>query len=856
METDYYKLDVMRNNIVLILGMCLISVAVSCTGKSAGEPETGVGRGLAEQRKAGIKELLYHLKFIIPEEKSEAVDGIVKISFRQDEVKPVILDFREEPEKVKNVRVNGQEQNVVFVNEHIVVPETQLIAGKNEIEIEFIAGDQSLNRNDEYLYTLLVPERARTLFPCFDQPDLKAVFSLELDLPQTWVAVANGQVVKEETQGGRKQMRFAETKPLSTYLFSFVAGKWQKAMKKRNGRTIAFYYRETDPVKIAQIDTIMDMVYTSLDWLEEYTQIPYPFEKYDLVVVPGFQFGGMEHAGAVLYNDKRMFLGASPSVAEELGRMELIAHETAHMWFGDAVTMAWFDDVWTKEVFANYFAARMTEPQFPQVNHRLNDLRNFYVSAYSEDRTAGSTSIKQPLENLKDAGLIYGQIVYDKAPIVMKKLVKLMGEESFRKGIQEYLNTYLYSNATWEGLITILDKYTSHDLAGWSHVWVNEKGMPEISVGQKGGNGEYTVTQHDFWERELIWPQQLKMLLVKNNGPEVAEEEILEVPLSAPIHNFTVPEGVQYILPNMDGEAYGYCVLDARTSEFCMNHLSGFKNPQLRLSVIMSLYENCLNNHIDPLILADTLIRHLKNETEPLIISTVMGYIKFLALHGSAAGSPGIEKGLLELSRTPAGPGCQQAAFRALLGVFALPETTAEIYRIWKTQKPYAGLSLSESDYMKMAYELAIRMPEQYEELYSIQSQRIGDPDRQKEFGFIARAVVPETGSRDSLFSSLLIPENRRIEPWVTQVMYYLNHPLRQKESVKYILPALEELQEVQRTGDIFFPKNWVSACLGGHNSIEAASVVEDFLREHTDYPVLLKNKILQSADPLFRLKD
>lgn len=846
----------MRNNIVLILGIGLMSVLGSCTEKSAGEPEGGVSRALADQRKADIKELVYHLKFTIPEEKSEAVDGIVKISFRQDEVKPVILDFREDPKKVKSVRVNGHSQEVQLVNEHMVVPATQLVAGKNEIEIEFIAGDQSLNRNDEYLYTLLVPERARTLFPCFDQPDLKAVFSLELDLPRTWVAVANGQVVNEEIQGDRKQMRFAETKPLSTYLFSFVAGKWQKATESRNGRTIALYYRETDPAKVAQIDTIMDMVYTSLDWLEEYTRIPYPFEKYDLVVVPGFQFGGMEHAGAVLYNDKRMFLGTSPSVTEELGRMELIAHETAHMWFGDAVTMAWFDDVWTKEVFANYFAARMTEPQFPQVNHRLNDLRNFYVSAYSEDRTAGSTSIKQPLENLKDAGLIYGQIVYDKAPIVMKKLVELMGEESFRKGIQEYLNTYLYSNATWEDLITILDKYTSHDLTGWSHVWVNEKGMPEISIEEKGGNGEYVVAQRDSWERGLVWPQQLKMLFVKDNGQEVSGEEILEIPLNAAAQDFTVPAGIQYILPNMDGEAYGYFVLDGRTAEFCMNHLSGLKNPQLRLAIIMTLYENSLNRRIDPLILANTLVSHLKNETEPLIISTVMGYIKALALHGSAAGNPDIEKGLLELSRTPAGPGCQQAAFRALLGVFALPETTAEIFRIWKTQKPYAGLSLSESDYMKMAYELAIRMPEQYEELCSIQSKRIGDPDRQKEFGFIARAVVPEAGSRDSLFSSLLIPENRRIEPWVTQVMYYLNHPLRQKESVKYILPALEELRDVQRTGDIFFPKNWVSACLGGHNSIEAALVVEEFLREHTDYPVLLKNKILQSADPLFRLKD
>ena len=124
------------------------------------------------------------------------------------------------------------------------------------------------------------------------------------------------------------------------------------------------YHRETDPDKIAQIPVIFEQVFASLEWMEAYTGIPYPFAKYDFIVLPGFQYGGMEHTGATLYNDKRLFLGKQPTTAEQLGRMSLIAHETAHMWFGDYVTMEWFDEVWLKEVFANYFAAQMTQPQF------------------------------------------------------------------------------------------------------------------------------------------------------------------------------------------------------------------------------------------------------------------------------------------------------------------------------------------------------------------------------------------------------------------------------------------------------------------------------------------------------------
>ena len=134
------------------------------------------------------------------------------------------------------------------------------------------------------------------------------------------------------------------------------------------------------------------------------------------------------------------------------------------MWFGDVVTMKWFNDVWTKEVFANYFAAAITEPLFPEVNHELNFMRTYKAAAMAQDRTAGRTAIRQSLDNMNNAGLVYNNIIYNKAPVMMRKLAAMMGEDAFKAGIREYLAEFKYGNATWEDLVAILSKHTDEDV--------------------------------------------------------------------------------------------------------------------------------------------------------------------------------------------------------------------------------------------------------------------------------------------------------------------------------------------------------------------------------------------------------
>ena len=240
------------------------------------------------------------------------------------------------------------------------------------------------------------------------------------------------------------------------------------------------FFRETDSAKVAHnLPRIFELHRQSLAWMKDYTGLDYPYEKFDFALIPAFQFGGMEHPGNIFYRESSLFLDPSAAVNEELRRAGLIAHETAHMWFGNLVTMKWFNDVWLKEVFANFMAAKITEPRFPQINHKLRFLMAHYPSAYDIDRSLGTHPIQQPLDNLKNAGSVYGAIIYQKAPIMMRNLESWMGEANFQQGVKEYLTSYSYQNATWDDLVGVLKKHTSNDLDVWNKAWIKSKGVPD-----------------------------------------------------------------------------------------------------------------------------------------------------------------------------------------------------------------------------------------------------------------------------------------------------------------------------------------------------------------------------------------
>ena len=463
----------------------LLPAAAGCAGDVVVDVDAGVPYELAARRAATITDVQYDVRFVIPATRTEAIGGQVVASFDLAEPGPVIFDFAQPAGSVHAVRLGGEPVPFETRNEHLIVAGGPggVAAGPVTVAIDFAAGDGSLNRQDDFLYTLFVPDRARVALPLFDQPNLKARFRLRLDVPSGWQAVANGSLAAHEVRDGRARFDFAATDPISSYLFAFAAGEFEVETAERDGRRMAMYHRETDRDRLLRnADAIFDLHATALAWLEDYTGIPFPFEKFDFVLVPAFQYGGMEHPGAIFYHEHALLLDESATQNAHLGRASLIAHETAHMWFGDLVTMEWFDDVWLKETFANFMAARIVNPSFPEVDHALRFLLAHYPAAYAVDRTAGANAIRQPLENLSEAGTLYGPIIYQKAPIVFTHLERLIGETTLRAGLREYLAAHAYGNASWADLIEVLDRRTPEDLAAWSGVWVEESGRPRIEV--------------------------------------------------------------------------------------------------------------------------------------------------------------------------------------------------------------------------------------------------------------------------------------------------------------------------------------------------------------------------------------
>jgi aminopeptidase N len=815
-------------------------------------PGAGISETLARERASAVTAVRYELDLRIPAARTQPIRGREVVRFRLASPHAVVLDFGSPRERVLSVTRDGETVEATFSDNHLIIPAGHTTKGENAFTIEFIAGDDSLNRQDEFLYTLFVPARAHLAFPCFDQPDLKARYTLRLDVPEGWQAVTNGAAVATEHRRSGSRVAFAETQPLPTYLFSFAAGKFQVETATRNGRALRMFHRETDSAKVARNrETIFDLHASALAWLETYTGIPYPFGKFDFVLIPSFQFGGMEHAGAILYNASGLLLDESATQNQYLGRASLIAHETAHMWFGDLVTMRWFDDVWMKEVFANFMAAKIVNPSFPDVNHDLRFLLSHYPAAYDVDRTPGANPIRQRLSNLNEAGQLYGAIIYQKAPIVMRQLEMLVGEQGFRDGLREYLKKNAFANATWNDLIAILDVRTPQDLAAWSRAWVEERGRPEYTVSP--GAGHVTLAARDPLGRGLVWPQRLQMTIGTASG--LQHEPALAAATTTVKLGDTVPT---FVLPNGGGLAYGLFVLDAASRAWLLEHLPDLPDALTRGAAWVTLWDNMLEAHVDPRAILDLAQRALLHEsdeqnTQRILNYAIRVYWRFLSQNDRLERAAGLEQ-LLRDGITRAETTSRKSAwFVAFREIVQTREGLAWLERVWRREEKIRGLTFAETDEINMAMELAVREVPGWKMILDTQHERIQNPDRKQRFAFVKPALSADPAEREASFERFRTLEHRRREPWVLEAQQYLNHPLREAHARRFIRPSLDLLREIQQTGDIFFPKRWMDATLGGHRSAGAAATVNEFLAGHPEYPPRLRWTVLSSLDELAR---
>ncbi|RRQ49086.1 peptidase M1 [Maribacter algicola] len=847
---------------VSFLLLSLLSIACTLTQRTERHIaiSDGVSLSLAEYRKEHISNITYKLNFEIPMELEKPIRSKLMLNFFLNSLEnPVFIDFKEETNHLKKIVVNGSQIEINHTNEHIIIANSDLVKGKNTLEIDFLAGELSLNRNEEYLYTLLVPDRARTLFPCFDQPNLKATYTLTITAPETWKVLCAAPELNRTTSDGRKVHEFEKSDKMSTYLFSFVAGKFESKEMAIANIPMKMLYRETDEEKIKySIDSIFQLHHSSKEFLEDYTDFTFPFKKLDFATIPGFQYGGMEHVGAIQYKESSLFLDGSATENRKLGRAKLIAHETSHMWFGDLVTMDWFNDVWMKEVFANFMADKIVNPEFPSINHELAFMVGHYPSAYGEDRTKGTNPIRQELKNLNNAGSLYGSIIYNKAPIMMRQLEAVLGKETFKEGIQEYIKTYQNSNANWNDLVKILDDRTDIDLLSWSDVWVNSSGRPifkdSVTYTEDGKISSLELRQMAEDRSDQIWPQIFEISLVY-------PDTVRRIPLEFTGDELEITEALGLpkplaILYNSDGMGYGVFPIHPEAFET----IAIIGDEVARGSFYINAYENALNGTIKPLELLRFYENRLYLEENELLSNLLSGYLrnlfwKYLTEEERRLEQSKITDNLWSQLQKDQSPNKKKTLFSTFESVAYTGTSIQQLYDIWSKKVVLSNLRLNKDDFTEMALDLALYQHPKSEVILQTAKNALDNPDKLERFNFLLPSVSKDASVKSNFMESLKLEKNRSKEAWSASALSNINHPLHATFALQHLKSSLDLLDEIQKTGDIFFPKRWLSSTIGNHTSNEAYEIMQDYLKDNPELNPSLKNKLWQAADDLRRVQ-
>jgi len=513
-----------------------------------------------------------------------------------------------------------------------------------------------------------------------------------------------------------------------------------------------------------------------------------------------------------------------------------------------------------KEVFANFMAAKIVNPSFPELNHELRFLLTHYPAAYQVDRTAGTNAIRQQLANLNEAGQLYGPIIYQKAPIVMRQLEMLLGETGLRDGLRDYLRQYSFGNATWLDLVRLLDARTPTNLATWSRAWVEERGRPrfelETKLDSQGRVAAMKLTMSDPLRRGLMWPQHLEVAVGQSDAVRVLPVDVSRASVSV-AGAVGLPQP-SFVLPNGGGLGYGLFLLDDRSRDYLLARIDMLPDPLTRGSAWVTLWDNVLEARISPAAFFDTATRAVAVEPDEQNVERVLAYLvrtfwRFLPQEERLSRAAAFEALLRSgLERAPT-MSRKAAWFNALRDTALTSDSLQWLERVWRREDAVPGLPLAEPDEIALALELAVRDVPHAAEILQQQHDRTQNPDRKARFAFVMPALSSDPSVREKAFERFRDVQNRRREPWVVESLRYLNHPLREAHAFRFVRPALDLLREVQRTGDIFFPTRWTEATLSGHRSADAAAAVRRFLAGNPQLAERLQWTVLVASDELMR---
>jgi len=851
-------------------------------------------------------------------------------------------------------------------NEHLIFRDG-VVMGENVIKLDFTspiltsgsAITRYIDKEDgaEYIYSLFVPSDASTAFPVFDQPDLKARFKLTLHTvsgkpdDSLWRSMSNAKVKKQS--GGISEdfdeklgpinvnyhqgFYFEETEPISTYVFAFTTGPfkefvdghpdttdalpkefWTKARQSdyESHRSLRAYVRKSQAAKLQpHAAEVFRLNREGIKSLETYFDYKFPFPKYDLVLIPEFPFRGMEHAGATFLREDSIIFPQEPTKNDYISRANLIFHETAHQWFGDTVTMKWFDDLWLKEGFAEFMAYKTLEKVMPQYNAWKIFYERNKQAAYLTDSTKGTTPIYQPIANLNAAKSAYGNIVYRKAPSFLRQAEFYLGEDKFRVAVRAFLKKHEYANAGWEDLVKDFEAASKQDLKEWSKNWVTRPGLPTTRTQLlSGGNGCFTYSIKSLGAKpsETTWRQRIKVLSRFPSGNEHKIDEWIAGEMS------TTACDVDRDLPillfsNLDDFGYGIFLLDDKSRDYVLKNIQNEKDDFLRTMMWGSLWDSIREAELDPTQYVELVVKNIHLETDESTIQTLLGrvstamkyYLSEPPTGVSAGASPSgvaklaggqkstadrtrptnwpaanaagsdlatrLENTLIDRMQNAVTPGQKLTYYRAFLNIASSENARRIMKRILKggnlsgSEGAQRGISSGLSTLPTSRVTASITTRDRFD----IVSRLIvlGDPeamkllaelentetsDEAKRYAYAARAGIATAENKAKYWNDFV--NNKEIsESWIEAAAGQFNNIRHSELTLPYLERALAELPNLKRSRKIFFVNAWLAAFIGGHRSEEAFGIVNKFLARNPNLDKDLRLKILENVDLIER---
>jgi len=551
---------------------------------------------------------------------------------------------------VHSVTLNGVELDATAIADGTRI-QLDGLAERNELTVvadhEYTNTGEGLHRfvdpvdGEVYLYSQFEVPDSRRVFAVFEQPDLKATFRFTVTAPASWVVVSNSPVESRTEEGEAATTVFSTTKRISSYITAIVAGPYQSVhseLTSADGRTIPLgIFARASLFEYLDADYIFDITRKGFAYFESKFGVAYPFEKYDQLFVPEFNAGAMENAGAVTFTETYVFRSKVTDAIKER-RVVTILHELAHMWFGDLVTMKWWNDLWLNESFAEW-ASTIATAEATEWHEAWTTFQAMEKSwAYRQDQLPSTHPVVATINDLEDVQVNFDGITYAKGGSVLKQLVAWVGEEAFFAGVSAYFRKHAWGNTELRDLLAELEAASGRELTTWSQKWLETAGVntlrPELSVDDSGVITSFAVLQSAPADYPTIRPHRMAIGFYDLVDGALTRTHRLELDVDG--ERTDVPELVgrsrpALILLNDDDLAYAKIRLDEVSLATAIEHLAAIESPLARAIVWGSVWDATRDAESKPSDYVRLVLGNIATETESTTLRTTLTQLTTVA---------------------------------------------------------------------------------------------------------------------------------------------------------------------------------------------------------------------------------